>query len=207
MTDMANVISMNGLPMGGGYSGPMTLDNIFNLPELFVNNAGSDQFTGNGFTHSFRVGIPVPADGMPHTLTFGVQDVQDGIWDSYILISDISTQQTSGAGDMKYRPAGQLSVATQGAAQRSLETIDVAIKAVSSVRAHLGALQNRLENTIANLQIQSENLQAAESRISDADVAAEVTAFVGKQIAVQAATAMLAQANNLPQMALGLLKG
>jgi flagellin len=71
----------------------------------------------------------------------------------------------------------------------------------------LGALQNRLENTITNLSIQAENLQAAESRISDVDVAQEMTEFVRNQILTQSAVAMLAQANQLPQMAMQLMQG
>jgi flagellin len=71
----------------------------------------------------------------------------------------------------------------------------------------LGSLANRLENTITNLQIQGENLQAAESRISDVDVATEMTEFTKNNILAQAATAMLAQANALPQLALQLLGG
>ena len=67
-------------------------------------------------------------------------------------------------------------------------------------------MQNRLENTVSNLQIQTENLQAAESRISDVDVAEETAEFVRNQILTQAAVAMLAQANSMPQMALGLMQ-
>lgn len=68
-------------------------------------------------------------------------------------------------------------------------------------------MQNRLENTITNLQIQAENLQAAESRISDVDVANEMTNFIRNQILTQSAVAMLAQANQLPQMAMQLMQG
>lgn len=96
---------------------------------------------------------------------------------------------------------------TQSRAQNALEVIDQAIVYKDQVRAHLGALQNRLENTVSNLAIQAENLQAAESRISDVDVATEMTEFVRGQILTQAATAMLAQANNLPRMALQLIGG
>ena len=75
------------------------------------------------------------------------------------------------------------------------------------IRANLGAMQNRLENTISNLQIQAENLQAAESQISDTDVAQEMTSFVKEQILSQASIAMLAQANSLPKMALQIITG
>ena len=90
-------------------------------------------------------------------------------------------------------------------AQHALEAIDLAALHVSQNRARIGALQNRLENTISNLQIQAENLQAAESRISDVDVAAEMTEFARSQVLTQAATAMLAQANSMPRLALQVI--
>ena len=96
-------------------------------------------------------------------------------------------------------------ISTQERAQKALEALQNAIVSKDSIRAHLGAMQNRLENTISNLQIQAENLQAAESRISDVDVASEMTNFVKNQILTQSAVAMLSQANSLPQLALNLL--
>ena len=86
-----------------------------------------------------------------------------------------------------------------------MQAINNAIVSKDNIRAHLGALQNRLENTISNLSIQAENLQAAESRISDVDVATEMTNFVRNQILTQSAVSMLGQANSLPQMALSLI--
>jgi len=74
-----------------------------------------------------------------------------------------------------------------------------------NIRANLGAMQNRLENTITNLSIQRENLQASESRISDVDIASEMTEFIRNQVLTQAAVAMLSQANSLPSMALRLI--
>ncbi len=68
-------------------------------------------------------------------------------------------------------------------------------------------MQNRLENTVTNLSIQAENLQAAESRISDTDVATEMTQFVKNQILTQSAVAMLGQANSYPHMLMNLLNG
>lgn len=98
-------------------------------------------------------------------------------------------------------------VSTQEAAQRALSGINEAIVSKDKIRAHLGAIQNRLENTITNLATQAENLQAAESRISDVDVGTEMTEFVRNQILTQAAVAMLSQANSLPQMAMQLIGG
>ena len=96
---------------------------------------------------------------------------------------------------------------TQEKAQKMLDHIDVAIENKDKIRAHLGALQNRLENTITNITTQAENLQAAESRISDVDVATEMTEFVRQQILAQSAVAMLSQANSMPQMAMQLIGG
>jgi len=98
-------------------------------------------------------------------------------------------------------------ISTQQAAQQALDSINAAITSKDNIRASLGGLQNRLENTITNLSIQAENLQAAESRISDVDVAQEMTEFVRNQILTQSAVAMLAQANQLPQLAMQLLQG
>ena len=100
-----------------------------------------------------------------------------------------------------------MNIATQENAQIALDAIDQAIEIKDNIRANLGAMQNRLENTITNLEIQAENLQAAESQISDVDVATEMTNFTRNQILTQSAVAMLGQANSLPQMALQLIGG
>ena len=99
------------------------------------------------------------------------------------------------------------SISTQQGAQQALNALENAILSKDNIRANLGALQNRLSNTITNLQIQAENIQAAESRISDADIAKEMTTFVRNQILTQSGVAMLAQANNMPRMALQLIGG
>ncbi|MDY6823437.1 MAG: flagellin [Thermodesulfobacteriota bacterium] len=100
-----------------------------------------------------------------------------------------------------------VSLRTQHSAQEALAVVDTAIQSKDEQRASLGAKQNRLENTITNLTMQAENTQAAESRISDVDVAAEMTEFTKNNIMAQAATAMLAQANQLPQLAIQLIGG
>ncbi len=90
-------------------------------------------------------------------------------------------------------------------AQAALATIDTAIALLSTNRADLGAAQNRLEVTVSNLRVEEENLTAANSRIKDVDVARETATLTRNQIMSQAGTAMLAQANQLPQAALQLL--
>jgi flagellin len=99
------------------------------------------------------------------------------------------------------------SVRTQSAAQDALEAVDNAILKKERCRANLGAYMHRLENTLANMEIEFETLQAAESRISDVDVATEMTDFVRNQVLSQAAVSILSQANALPEMALSLLNG
>ena len=96
---------------------------------------------------------------------------------------------------------------TQANAQAAITAIDNAINKVSTSRATLGALQNRLDNTVSNLGITSQNMTAAESRIRDADMAKEMASFTRQQILMQAGTAMLAQANQVPQSVLQLLRG
>jgi len=98
-------------------------------------------------------------------------------------------------------------ILTQESAQLALGQITTAINSKDSQRATLGAMQNRFQNTITNLQIQAENTQAAESRISDVDIATEMTNFTRNSILTQAATAMLAQANAMSRLALQLLGG
>ena len=100
-----------------------------------------------------------------------------------------------------------VNVSTSANATSALANVDNAISAIASARAEYGSIQNRFEATIANLQVTSENLTAAESRIRDADIALETSVFTKNQILVQAGIATLAQANTLPQQALALLRG
>ncbi|KYG32123.1 flagellin [Alkalihalobacillus trypoxylicola] len=97
-------------------------------------------------------------------------------------------------------------VLTNSDANQAIFSIDQAINKLSDARAKLGAVQNRLEHTINNLQVTHENLTASESRIRDADMALEMTVFTRNNILNQSATAMLAQANQLPQGVLQLLQ-
>jgi flagellin len=98
-----------------------------------------------------------------------------------------------------------LGVTNVGASTTAIAAIDSAIDSVSRVRGRFGALQNRLDSTIRNLAVQSENLAAAESRIRDADLANEAAVVAKYQILQQAAISVLAQANSQPQLALRLL--
>jgi len=103
--------------------------------------------------------------------------------------------------------ATDVKVNTQTDAEKSITILDAAIKKVSEQRSRLGAVQNRLEHTIANLDTSAENLQTAESRIRDVDMATEMVEFSKNNILQQAAQSMLAQANQSTQGVLSLLQG
>ncbi|MFJ8266900.1 flagellin [Peribacillus asahii] len=99
-----------------------------------------------------------------------------------------------------------LDISTNETAQAAISVLDDAIQRVSAERSRMGAMQNRLEHTSNNLKYMSENTTAAESRIRDLDMALEMTAYTKNNILIQSAQAMLAQANQLPQGVLQLLK-
>ena len=127
--------------------------------------------------------------------------------DYYYFQVGCATASALGLGNQTAMGRAGFAVSTQSAAQSALNAINQAIISKDKIRAALGAIQNRLENTISALQIQAENTQAGESRISDVDVASEMTEFVRNQVLTQAAVAMLSQANSLPKMALQLIQG
>jgi flagellin len=133
----------------------------------------------------------------------------DGSANNQVSVS--TTNMTSAAGVSAVYSAdltgGQtVVVSTQGAASAALASIDTAINTVSSTRATFGAVQNRFEAVISNLQNYAENLTASRSRIQDADFAMETANLTKAQILQQAGVAVLSQANALPQTALALLR-
>jgi flagellin len=102
--------------------------------------------------------------------------------------------------------ASDLDVSTVKGAQQAMEVVDKALSAINNTRADLGAIQNRFTSVVANLQTSSENLSASRSRIKDTDFAKETAELTRTQILQQAGTAMLAQANQVPQNVLSLLR-
>ncbi|MDY0258774.1 flagellin [Desulfovibrio sp.] len=170
----------------------------FNGIHLLNGSLSSDTHDGSGMSASGKMKIH-----------FGTGN--DSAEDYYYIKIGTSTASALGVGNQALDESGNLraggTVSTQEAAQKALDAITNAIISKDKIRAHLGAMQNRLENTITNLNTQAENLQAAESRISDVDVATEMTQFVRNQILSQSAVAMLSQANSLPQMAMKLIGG
>ena len=136
---------------------------------------------GTGSTLTFQVGTGT---------TVGIDTIQLSTSDTLASTLGLST----------------LDIGSSGFPTVAVSQLDSAINSVSRVRGQFGAAQNRLSTTIANLQIQSENLSAAESRIRDVDVAVETSALTRNSILQQAAISILAQANTQPQAALQLLQ-
>ena len=165
----------------------------FNGIHLLDGNLSSDTHDGSGLKATGKMKVH-----------FGTGN--DSAEDYYYIKIGTSTASALGVGNQAVGTDG-LTVSTQEAAQKALVAITNAVVSKDKIRAHLGALQNRLENTISNLTTQSENLQAAESRISDVDVATEMTKFVRNQILTQSSVAMLSQANSMPRMAMTLISG
>ncbi len=112
---------------------------------------------------------------------------------------------TKANGTYTFLTGMNVGLTTTNKSNQAIDTINAAINAVSSYRAKLGAAQNRLEHTINNLEVTSENITSAESRIRDTDMADEITAFTKNNILLQASQSMLAQSNSIPQSILSLL--
>ena len=118
----------------------------------------------------------------------------------------LTVSATDLSGYMSSIASTDVSGTTSANARTAIDALDTAMTVINSKRAEFGAIQNRFEAVISNLQIATENQQSSRSRIMDADFAAETAAMTRAQILQQAGTAMLAQANQLPQQVLRLLQ-
>ncbi|MCI8561302.1 MAG: flagellin [Dorea sp.] len=130
-------------------------------------------------------------------LTLQIGDTSDDFNQLKVAVGDMSASALGISG---------IDISTQAGATDAINKVKAAINSVSSTRGDLGALQNRLEHTINNLSVTTENMTAAESRIRDVDMAEEMMAYTKNNILVQASQAMLAQANQIPQGVLQLLQ-
>ncbi len=135
--------------------------------------------------------------GAGNTVTFQIG--ANGTEDQRVSLS-VNNMSAAGIG------VDTIDITSRDTANDAIATIDAAINTVSSTRADLGAVQNRMEHTINNLGVAKENLTASESRIRDVDMAEEMMSYTKNNILTQAAQAMLAQANTIPQGVLSLLK-
>ncbi len=160
-------------------------------------------------TTSMHNGNGITAAG-PMKVHFGTGN--DSAEDYYYVSINTSTASALGLGLGAGTKGGAnvnagKSISTQTLAQVALDALNNAIVSKDKIRANLGAMENRLQNTITNLNVQAENTQAAESQVSDVDVATEMTNFTRNQILTQSAVAMLSQANGLGRLAMQLIGG
>jgi flagellin len=152
---------------------------------------GTQQLLGGAYNGSFQVDS---GTGTGSTIAVDLTAATGALSGLTITALDSTGLATSTA-DLK----------STGTATSAINTVDTAIKDMSTVRANLGALQNRFEHTINSINVSVENLSASKSAITDTDMAAEMVKFTKNQILQQAGTAMLAQANAAPQSVLKLL--
>ncbi|MCU7827759.1 MAG: flagellin [Candidatus Thiodiazotropha sp. (ex Myrtea sp. 'scaly one' KF741663)] len=126
---------------------------------------------------------------------------------SFVVATDTGTTVMGAASTSSaLSSVADVDIGTQSGSNNALDVLDQALRSISDARADLGAIQNRLESTIANLSSISENVSAARSRVQDADFAAETSNLTRTQILQQAGVAMLSQANAQPQLVLSLLQ-
>ena len=148
------------------------------------------------------VAVSLAADTNADTSTVGGYITLDS--EKSFAVTSASSQLTTGGSALQ--TVANLDVTTFTNSTNALKTVDSALAFINGERAKLGALQSRFETSINNLQVTSENLSASRSRILDADFAAETANLSRAQILQQAGTAMVAQANQLPQGVLALLR-
>jgi len=159
------------------------------------------------------------AAALNQTMSFGTVTLTEGSTDSSTRTGTVSLASNKGAitatggnadvfntGTSTFSSVAGVSLTSAANAQLAIAVVDAALAQVNTSRGDLGAYQNRFSSAINNLQTTSENVSAARSRVQDADFAAETASLTKNQILQQAGTAMLAQANSLPQNVLSLLK-
>jgi flagellin len=178
--------------------GDISISNYSDGGTTTVNLAGVDPFTGKaeaGTTVAQGSGATVGA-----TIELNAAQGPFTIQDSAGIIAPAAVTTAS------IQKVSDINISTQVGAAAAINIIDGALNTINGQRAQLGAVQNRFTNTISNLQTTSQNLTASQSRIQDADFAAETANLSRAQVLQQAGTAMLAQANQLPQQVLSLLR-
>jgi len=216
--DATDFVKINGVDLGA-MTGAAT---VADAASQFVNavNAASGQ-TGvtaevsdaiGGYTLTAEDGRNIDIDGGGTGLTLAGIAADSTTYGEISLNSgaDITlttdTDAIFGAtGDVVAASGSSVDVSTKVGAQAAITSVDSALSAIDTIRGGLGAVQNRFESTIANLNNVSENLSAARSRILDADIAQETSAMTKNNILQQAGVSILAQANQAPQLALSLL--
>jgi flagellin len=211
-TDFNGVVALNGGTMADGltadprgnggkflYREQMVVPEAGTVANYSTNVSVPNAFSAAAINLNYTSTIVLQAGGRTKdSVNFTFYYTSNGIGDLSANM-DVSSR-TQGLG------TANLSISSQGLANYAMDQIDFAINKVSLVRATFGAIQNRLEHKIDNLNVTLENLTAAESRIRDTDMATMMMEFTKNQILSQASQSMLAQANMLPQSILSLLQ-
>jgi flagellin len=178
------------------------------MRELAVQSANSGTMDADALTAA-QAEVDALVDEIDHIsdeTTFGSINLLDGTYAGTFQVSQASGDTVTVSISDTDSTALTISGLTMSSAGAAITAIDAAITAVSTKRGDLGAMQNRFESMVNNLQVGVENLTASESRIRDADMALEMVSFTKSQILLQAGTAMMAQANNVPQSVLRLMQ-
>jgi flagellin len=204
-----NAVSMAGLKINGTDIGDVTV--AASSTDAYANTgdaaAAGKLAVGNALAASIN------AKTGDHGVTATVDSAGDVVLDAWkegttAITANMATGATYAASTPASSPkrVGDLDISTFAGAQQALQIVDNALGSINSTRADLGAIQNRFTSVVANLQTSSENMSASRSRIKDTDFAKETAELTRTQILQQAGTAMLAQANQVPQGVLSLLR-
>jgi flagellin len=188
---LSGQVSMTATPEGSGVALTLNVGGLTNGQTFTVADGTVGALASFGFT---AASTTTAAAGTGGTFQVGANS-GDTI---NLVIQGVSTTALAITG---------INVTTDAGAAAALTALDTAISSVSSNRGTLGAIQNRFESMINNLSVTTENLMASESRIRDLDMANEMVSFTKNQVLQQAGTAMLGQANQIPQTILSLLRG
>ena len=198
--DLADALGLGTSLNATGTDASVTLDNGFSTTATYRADGNNIYVTDR---NGFEMKIQLKEGATNATLTVldaGYMTLQIGANEDQTVKVSIPEVSTTTLG------IDLLNVCTTDGAQNAIDLLDGAVSMVSAVRAKLGAYQNRLDYAIQSLDTSAQNLTEAESRIEDVDMAEEMTTLTQLQVLSQAGTAMLAQANNKPQMILSLLQ-
>lgn len=204
-TTLTIATTADGAYDGAAGDGSISVDTGLDAGHISQGAAGSDGTTGSaqlqvGANNGQRFEVAISDMRALALVVSGTSGAAHGSVADAVFTTTDELDQNSGAAEYA------LDLSDSDKATAAVEVVDDAIKTVSAERSKLGAFQNRLEHTINNLSTSSENLTAAESRIRDVDMAKEMMEFTKNNILNQAATSMLAQANQQPQGVLQLLR-
>ena len=209
-TAIRNALAASTNTMNKYYSDKVSISSTTTVVGSKLNvTVGGFDAAGDTFTIADTAGTPLASLGFSTTVTAATGS--GGIFQVGANSRNVNANEQIGIVFQNFSASslgiGSLDVTTDAGSTSALDALDVAISTVSGKRGDIGAMQNRFDSLINNLNTTVENLSASESRIRDTDMASEMVEFTKNQVLSQAGTAMLAQANQIPQGILSLLKG